>query len=152
VRPTTSGPGDGHRSGDAAENGLCRSGVGPIASLPVVIEVLMIVGVVLLPLPALALGCLRLLSRTGRASMDDRTDRLEFALVVAGRLIGLLLLFALSGITLLSCIGGIIKDLRVPSLVYVFFVADLLVASLVVLTVGRRGPQPARRRGNPARR
>jgi hypothetical protein len=118
----------------------------------VVIEVLMIVGVVLLPLPALVLGARRLLMRTGRASIDDRADRLEFALVVTGRLIGLLLLLALSGITLLACIGGLIKDLRVPSLVYVFFVADLLVASLVLLTVGRQGPQPARRRGNPARR
>jgi hypothetical protein len=118
----------------------------------VVIEVLMIVGVVLLPLPALALGVRRLLSRTGRASIDDRADRLEFALVVTGRLIGLLLLLALSGITLLACVGGLIKGLRVPSLVYVFFVADLLVASLVVLTVGRRGPRPARRRASPAQR
>jgi hypothetical protein len=118
----------------------------------VVIEVLMIVGVVLLPLPALVLGARGLLRRAGRSSIDDRADRLEFALVVLGRLIGLLLLVALSGITLLSCIGGLIKDLRVPSLVYVFFVADLLVASLVVLTVGRHGPRPVRRRGNPARR
>ena len=112
----------------------------------------MIVGVVALPLPALVLGCRQLLWRSGRSSIDDRTDRLEFALVVTGRLIGLLLLFALSGITLLACIGGLVKDLTVPSLVYVFFVADLLVASLVVLTAGRRGPRPARRRGTPARR
>src|SRR4051794_3862561 len=112
----------------------------------------MIVGVVLLPLPALALGVRRLLSRTGRASIDDRADRLEVALVVTGPLLGLLLLFALSDITLLSCISGLVKDLRVPRPVYVFLVAALLVASLVVLTVGRRGPRPARRRGNPARR
>ena len=112
----------------------------------------MIVGVVLLPLPALALGVRGLLYRTGRASIDDRTDRLEFALVVTGRLIGLLLLFALSGITLLSCIGGLIKDLRVPSLVYVFFVADLLIAVLVVLTFGRRDQRRARRPATPARR
>jgi hypothetical protein len=118
----------------------------------VVIEVLMIVGVLLLPLPALALGTRRLLVRTGRASTDDRADRLEFALVVTGRVIGLLMLLALSGITLLACIGGLVKDLRVPSLVYVFFVADLLVATLVVLTVGRRDQRPARRRGTPARR
>jgi biotin transporter BioY len=116
----------------------------------VVVEVLMIVGVVLLPLPALALGVRGLFRRTGRASIDDRADRLEFALVVTGRLIGLLLLFALSGITLLSCIGGLIKDLRVPSLVYVFFVADLLVATLVVLTFGRRVRRPARRPASPA--
>jgi hypothetical protein len=118
----------------------------------VVIEVLMIVGAVALPLPALVLGVRGLMWRNGRSSIDDRADRLEFALVVTGRLIGLLLLLALSGIILLSCIGALVKGLRVPSLVYVFFVADLLVASLVVLTVGRRGPRPVRRRANPARR
>jgi hypothetical protein len=118
----------------------------------VVIEVLMIVGVVLLPLPALLLGARRLGHRSGRASLDDRADRVELVLVVLGRLAGLLLLFVLSGITLLSCVGGLVKGLTVPSLVYVFFVADLLVASLVVLTVGRRGQRPARRSGNPARR
>jgi hypothetical protein len=117
----------------------------------VVIEVLMIVGVVALPLPALVLGARRLLWRNGRSSIDDRTDRVEFALVVAGRLMALLLLLALSGITLLACVGALVNHLRVPSLVYVFFVADLLVASLVVLTVGRRGPRPARRRASPAR-
>jgi hypothetical protein len=118
----------------------------------VVIEVLMIVGVVVLPLPALVIGARGLLARAGRSSIDERADRVEFTLVVTGRLIGLLLLLALSGITLLASIGAIVKDLRVPSLVYVFFVADLLVASLVVLTVGRHGQRPARRRANPARR
>jgi hypothetical protein len=118
----------------------------------VVIEVLMIVGVVLLPLPALALGARGLMRRSGRASIDDRADRVELVLLVLGRLIALVLLLALSGITLLSCVGGLIKDLDVPSLVYVFFVADLLVATLVVLTFGRRGPQPARRSASPARR
>ena len=111
----------------------------------------MMVGVVVLPLPALVLGARRLLRRTGRASMDDRTDRVELVLLVAGRLIGLLLLLALSGITLLACIGGLIKGLALPSLVYVFFVADLLMASLVLLISGR-GQQPARRRVSPARR
>jgi hypothetical protein len=118
----------------------------------VVIEVLMIVGVVALPLPALVLGARRLLRRSGRASMDDRTDRMELVLLVAGRLIGLLMLFVLSAITLVSCIGGLVKGLSVPSLVYVFFVADLLVATLVVLTVGRLRPRPARRRASPAPR
>ena len=112
----------------------------------------MIVGVVALPLPALVLGALGLFRRTGRASIDERTDRMELALLVLGRLIALLLLFALSGVTLLASIGGLIKNLSVPSLVYVFFVADLLVATLVVLTVGRLRPPPARRRANPARR
>jgi hypothetical protein len=118
----------------------------------VVIEVLMVVGVLVLPMPALVVGARRLMRRTGRASIDERTDRMELALLVAGRLVALLLLFALSGITLLSCIGGLVKDLTVPSLVYVFFIADLLVAALVVLTFGRRGQQPARRPASPARR
>jgi len=118
----------------------------------VVIEVLMIVGVAVLPVPALALGARRLLARTGRASIDERTDLIELALLVPGRLIALLLLVLLSGITLLASIGAMIQDLRVPSLVYVFFVADLLVATLVMLTFGRRGPRPARRRASPAPR
>jgi hypothetical protein len=118
----------------------------------VVVEVLMIVGVVALPLPALVLGSRRLLMRTGRASTDERTDRVELVLLVTGRLIGLLLLFLLSAVTLVSCIGGLVKGLSVPSLVYVFFVADLLVATLVFLTVGRLRPPPARRRATPARR
>ena len=112
----------------------------------------MIVGVVVLPLPALALGARRLAVRTGRASIDDRADRVELALLVTGRLIALLLLVLLSGITLLASIGAMIKDLRVPSLVYVFFVADLLIAVLVVLTFGRRDPRRARRPATPARR
>jgi hypothetical protein len=118
----------------------------------VVIEVLMIVGVAVFPLPALALGARRLLARSGRASIDERTDRAELVLLVVGRLVALLLLFVLSGITLLACVGALIRDLAVPSLVYVFFVADLLVATLVVLTFGRRGPRPARRPASPAPR
>ena len=112
----------------------------------------MIVGVVVLPLPALALGVRGLLRRTGRASIDERTDRVELVLLVTGRLIALLLLSVLSAITLLACIGGLVKGLRVPSLVYVFFVADLLVATLVLLTIGRLVRPPARRRGTPGRR
>ena len=112
----------------------------------------MVVGVVVLPLPALALGARRLAVRTGRASIDDRADRVELVLLVTGRLLGLLLLFLLSAVTLVSCIGGLVKGLSVPSLVYVFFVADLLVATLVFLTVGRLRPPPARRRATPARR
>jgi hypothetical protein len=117
----------------------------------VVLEVLMVVGVLLLPLPALTLGARGLLRRTGRASIDERTDRVELVLLVTGRLVSLLLLFALSGITLLACIGGLVKGLRVPSLVYVFFVADLLVATLVVLTFGRADRRRARRPASPAR-
>ncbi|MGY1845321.1 MULTISPECIES: hypothetical protein [unclassified Modestobacter] len=116
-----------------------------------VIEVLMVVGVVLVPLPALVLGSMRLLHRSGRAT-DERSDRIELVLVVLGRLVGLLLLAALSAVTLVACIGAIAQDVQVHSLVYVFFVADLLVALLVLATVGRLTRPPARRRGNPARR
>ena len=49
-------------------------------------------------------------------------------------------------------VGGLAKGLTVPSLVYVFFVADLLIAVLVVLTFGRRDPRRARRPATPARR
>jgi hypothetical protein len=117
----------------------------------VVIEVLMIVGVVALPLPALVLGARGLLRRSGRASIDRRADRVELVLLVTGRLIGLLLLLALSGVTLLACVGGVLQHLKVPSLVYVFFVADLLVATLVMLTFGRFDRRRARRPASPAR-
>ncbi len=112
----------------------------------------MVVGVLLIPLPALVLGAAGLLLRTGRSSIDDRTDRIEFALLVTVRLLALLLLAALSGVTLLACIGGLIRGMTVPSLVYVFFVADLLIAVLVVLTFGRRDPRRSRRPATPARR
>ena len=112
----------------------------------------MVVGVLLVPLPALALGAAGLLLRHGRASTDQRTDRIELALLVTARALALLLLVALSGVTLLSCIGGLVQDLRVPSLVYVFFVADLLIAVLVLLTFGRRDPRRSRRPANPAPR
>ena len=112
----------------------------------------MVVGVLALPLPALAIGLLGLQQRTGRSSTDVRTDRIEFALLVTGRLLALLLLLLLSAVTLLACIGGLIRGLTVPSLVYVFFVADLLIAVLVLLTFGRRDPRRARRPASPARR
>jgi hypothetical protein len=118
----------------------------------VVLEVLMVVGVLLIPLPALVLGAGGLLRRTGRSSIDDRTDRIEFALLVTARLLALLLLAALSGVTLLACIGGLVRGLTVPSLVYVFFVADLLIAVLVVLTFGRRDPRRSRRPASLGRR
>jgi hypothetical protein len=117
----------------------------------VVLKVLMIVGVLALPLPALVVGAGGLVRRTGRSSIDVRADRIEFGLLVTGRLLSLLLLLALSGITLLSCIGGLVQGLTVPSLVYVFFVADLLIAALVVLTFGRRDRRRGRRPATPAR-
>ena len=115
-----------------------------------VVELLMIVGVVAFPVPALVVGVRGLLLRSGRASTDVRADRAELVLLVLVRVLALLLLFALSGITLLASTGGLIKHLTVPNLVYVFFVADLLVATLVVLTFGRRDRRPARRPASPA--
>jgi hypothetical protein len=116
----------------------------------VVIEVLMAVGVGAIPLPALALGARGLLRRSGRASTDARADRLELVLLVLGRLLALLVLCALTGITLLACVGALIKHVSVPSLVYVFFVADLLVATLVLLTFGRHVRRPRHRPATPA--
>ncbi|MFQ1000656.1 hypothetical protein [Modestobacter sp. SSW1-42] len=117
-----------------------------------VVQALMAAAVVLLPLPALVLGTARVRRRTGRSSLHERTDRVELALLVLGRTLALLLLLAMSAVTLLACIGGLVRDRTLPSLVYVFFVADLLVAVLVLLTFGRRGPRPARRSASPARR
>jgi hypothetical protein len=132
-------------------DGVRLPGGEPITSGPVVLEVLMVVGVVLLPVPAFALGVGGLLRRNGH-STDVRADRIEFAVLLTGRVLALLLLLVLSGVTLLACIGGLLKGLDVPSLVYVFFVADLLIAVLVVLTFGRRDPRRARRPATPARR
>ena len=64
----------------------------------------------------------------------------------------LLLMVALSGITLISCIGAWVKDVELHGLVYVFFTLDLLLAALVLLTFGRGEQRPARRRASPARR
>ncbi len=111
----------------------------------------MVVGVVALPLPALALGVGGLWRRNGH-STEIRTDRIELAFLITGRVLALLLVLALSAVTLLACIGGLVKGVPVPSLVYVFFVADLLIAVLVVLTFGRRDPRRARRPATPARR
>ncbi len=112
---------------------------------------LIIAAVVLMPLPALGLGVRGLLRRSGY-SVVDSGDRLSFAVLVVLRLLTLLLVFALSAVTLLSCAGALIRGLDLPNLVYVFFVLDLLLASLILLTFGRRERRPARRRASPARR
>jgi len=118
----------------------------------VLLEVLMTLAVLAVPVPAFVIGARGLLRRTGQPIDGAPADRVEFGLIVAGRLLGLLLLFALTGITLLSCIGGMIKGVDVPSLVYVFCIADLLIGVLVLLTVGPRVRRPARRSATPARR
>ena len=73
-------------------------------------------------------------------------------LVVGLRVLALLLVLALSAVVLLSAVGALIKDVVMPDLVLIFFVLDLLLAVLVLLTFGRRDRRPARRRATPARR
>jgi hypothetical protein len=114
----------------------------------VIIESFLVAGVVVLPLPSLALG-VRGVGRHPGLSVDDRVS---FVLLVALRVLTLLLVFALSGVVLLSAIGAMIRHLELPRLVYTFFVLDLLLATLIVLTFGRRDRRPARRSANPAAR
>ena len=114
----------------------------------VVIEWLLIAGVVVLPLPALALG----VRGVGRRRGLSAEDRASFVLLVCLRVVVLLLVLALSGVVLLAAIGALVRDLELPSLVYTFFVLDLLLGALVLLTFGRRDRRPARRRANPAAR
>jgi hypothetical protein len=114
----------------------------------VVIEWLLVAGVVVLPLPALALGMRGVAHRRGM-SADDRAS---FAVLLVLRVLTLLLVFALSGVVLLSAIGALIRDLELPTLVYTFFVLDLLLGALILLTFGRRDPRRARRSASPAPR
>jgi hypothetical protein len=116
----------------------------------VVVKVLMIAGVVLVPLPALVLGVRGVMGR--RRITGDSGDRLSQVLLVALRVLVLLLVFALSAVSLLSLIGAIVKDVSMPSLVYVFFFLDLLLGALVVLTFGRLDRRRVRRPVSPATR
>ena len=108
----------------------------------------MIAAVAVLPVPALFLGCRGVLAR--RPTTGEPGDRVSRGLLVALRLLLLLLVLGLSGISLLSLIGALVKDVAMPGLVYVFFFLDLLLGALVVLTFGRRDPRRARRRVTPA--
>ena len=83
---------------------------------------LLVVGVVVLPLPAMTLG----VRGVGRRRGLRAEDRTSFALLVAARLLVLLLVLALSGVVLLSAIGALVRHLDLPALVYTFFVLDLL--------------------------
>ena len=123
----------------------------PIRSLLVLVTSLVIAGVVLLPLPALVLGARGLLRRPGY-SAGEPGDRASLVLLITFRALTLLLVFALSGLVLVSAVGALIKDVELHGAVYVFFVLDLLLATLVMLTFGRREPRPARRRATPASR
>ena len=106
----------------------------------------------LVALPALGLGVGGLTRRSGHYSSDVTADRISLVLLVTGRLLTLFLLGALSLVVLVSAVGAIVRDLQMPGLVSVFFVLDLLVAVLVVLTFGRRDRRRVRRRATPAAR
>jgi hypothetical protein len=113
--------------------------------------VLVIAAVVLLPLPALVLGSRGLLRRRGYRP-DEPGDRASLILLIGFRALALLLVFALSVLVLVSVIGAMIKRVELHPGVYVFCVLDLLLATVVVLTFGRREPRPVRRRATPAGR
>ena len=115
------------------------------------LQVLIAAAVVLFPLPAFVLGCRGVFRRSGY-SVVDSGDRASYAVLVALRMLTLLLVFLLSAVLLVSCVGALVRDLRLPNLVYVFFVLDLLLATMILLTFGRRDRRPARRRVTPARR
>ncbi len=112
----------------------------------------MVAGVVLLALPALVLGARGLLRRSGHYSSDVGADRASLVLLVLMRLLTLLLMLALSAVTLVAAIGAMVRGLELPDLVSVFFVLDLLLAALVLLTFGRRDRRRVRRRATPAGR
>jgi hypothetical protein len=118
----------------------------------VVLELLMIAGVLVVAVPALLRGAAGLRRRSGHYSSDVTADRISLVLLVTGRLLVLVLGGALSLVVLVSAVGAIARDLQMPGLVSVFFVLDLLVAVLVVLTFGRRDRRRVRRRATPAAR
>jgi hydrogenase maturation factor len=118
----------------------------------VVLELLMIAGVLAVAGPALLRGAVGLRRRSGHYSSDVTADRISLVLLVTGRLLTLLLVGVLSLVVLVSAVGAIVRDLQMPGLVSVFFVLDLLIAVLVVLTFGRRDRRRVRRRATPAAR
>ena len=112
------------------------------------LKLVMIAGVVLVALPALWLGIRGARRRSGYSPADPG-DRASLVVILVIRGVLLLLVLLLSAVVLLSAIGAIVKDVVMPDLVLVFFVLDLLLATLVVLTFGRRRP---RRPATPAAR
>ena len=116
------------------------------------VNLLVAAGVVLFPLPALVLGARGLLKRPGY-SADEPADRVSFIMLVSLRV-------AASCCWCSRCRRSSssrrsappIKDVELHGLVYVFFVLDLLLALLIVLSFGRRDRRPVRRRASPAAR
>jgi hypothetical protein len=118
----------------------------------VVLALVMVAGVVLAALPALWFGIRGITLRSGHYSSDASADRASLVLLVGVRTLVLLLVLVLSAVTLVSAVGAVVRDLELPSLVPVFFVLDLLLAALVMLTFGRRARRRPRRRATPATR
>jgi hypothetical protein len=114
-------------------------------------EALLIAGVLVVALPALVLGARGMFRHRGY-STGDPNDRASVVVMVTMRALVLLLMLALSAITLVSCVGAWIKDVELHGMVYAFFVLDLLLAALVLLSFGRSERRPARRRASPAGR
>ncbi len=115
------------------------------------LPLLTIVGVLVLPIPALVLGARGLLRHSGYSS-DFPSDRASLVVLVTLRLASLLLVFVISVLTLVSSIGALVKGVELHGLVWVLCLPDLLLAALVLLSFGRRGGRPGRRRATPARR
>ena len=114
-------------------------------------EALLIAGVLLVGLPALVLGARGLFRHRGYVT-DDPNDRASVVVLVTLRALVLLVVLALAGITLVSCVGAWMKDVELHGMVYVFFVALLLLSAMVLVTFGRNERRPARRRATPAGR
>ena len=115
------------------------------------VNLLIAAAVVLFPIPALIMGARGLLKRPGY-SPDEPADRVSYIVVVVLRVVLLLLVFALSAVTLVSTIGATIRDVDLHGLVYVFFGLDVLLALVIVFTFGRRDRRRVRRRVTPAAR
>ena len=114
------------------------------------VQTLMLTGVALLPLPALAAGVRGLRGRRRPRAADLPGDRFSRGLLVALRALPLLLVLALTGLLLLSLVAALARGVTVmPVLLYEFFFADLALAVLVLLISVRR---PGRRRATPAGR
>jgi hypothetical protein len=124
---------------------------GPIRFGIVLVKVLLLIGLALLPLPALWLGVRGVGRRSGYSSTDS-TDRSTIVVLVTLRVLTMLLVLVLTAVLLVSLIGAMIRDVDLHGMVYVLFVLDLLLATLVLLTFGRRERRRARRRATPARR
>ncbi len=108
-------------------------------------------GVLVLPVPALVLGTRGLLKQPGY-DPDEPADRASHLLVVALRGLVLLLVLVLSVVVLVSTIGAAVVGVVLHGMVYVLFGLDVLLSLLVLVSFGRRGRRPVRRRASPAAR